>query len=111
MIKFLSKSITLTKPLKVEFGVLRARGYYSNRGYHVMTEFLSSSALVESISYEGLYSSSYLLAVDSKGVGYLVAPAVKVISREGRNVVVACLDPSKTPKISKLVEVSDSRAA
>jgi len=112
LIKFLSEGITLTKPLKVEFGVLRARGYYSNRGYHVVTEFLSSSnALVESISYEGLCSSSYLLAVDSKGVGYLVAPAVKVISREGRNVVIACLDPSKTPKISKLVEVSDSRAS
>lgn len=28
LIKFLSKSITLTKPLKVEFGVLRARSYY-----------------------------------------------------------------------------------
>ncbi|MEM1797264.1 MAG: hypothetical protein QXN90_05955 [Zestosphaera sp.] len=40
---------------------------YSNRGYHVMTEFLSSSALVESISYEGLYSSSYLLSGRQQG--------------------------------------------
>lgn len=107
--RFSSEGISLAKPLQVEFGVLRAIGYYS-KGYHVITEFLKrGSAFVDSISYKDLCSDAYLLAVDWRGIGYLVAPAVKIVSRGGKNVVIMCLDPLKTPKISKLVEVVDSR--
>lgn len=112
LIRFLDKGIALAKSLEVEFGILRVEGFHTARGYRVMTEFSRSrSVSVESISYEGLCSSSYMLAVDSRGVGRLVAPAAKIVSREGRNVVIMCLDPSKTPKVSKIVEMSDSRTS
>jgi len=109
LIRFLDDGISLAKPLQVEFGVLRARGYYG-KGYRVTAEFVGSgSALVSKIRYEDLCSDAYLLAVDERGVGYLIAPAAKIRSRVGRNAVIACLDPSKTPKLSKSLEISESQ--
>jgi len=99
--------ISLNKPVQVELGFLRARGYYS-RGYHVTAEFTSTgSAFVSKIRYEDLCSDAYLLAVDERGIGYLIAPAAKINSRVGRNVIIACLDPSKTPKLSKTLEIAE----
>jgi len=108
--QFLDDGISFSEPVQVEFGVLRARGYYS-RGYHVATEFtVSSSALASKIRYEDLCSDAYLLAVGKQGIGYLIAPAVKISSRVGRNVVIMCLDPAKTPKLSKSLEITESQA-
>lgn len=107
--RFNDDGVSLAKPVSVEFGVLRVRGYYS-RGYHVATEFLrKGSAVVDVISYEDLCSDAYLLAVDASGVGYLIAPAAKITSREGKNVVITCLDPSKTPRLNKSIEVTESQ--
>ncbi|MFN3268256.1 MAG: hypothetical protein ACK416_03235, partial [Zestosphaera sp.] len=102
MIQFLDDGILLAKPLEVEFGFLKACGYYSGH-YRVVVDFKGhSKALVDKIPYSVLCSSAYLLATDSLGVGYLIAPGVKVTSRLG-SVAILCLDPSKTPRLSKSI--------
>lgn len=103
MIQFLDDGISLAKPLEVEFGFLRACGYYSKH-YQVVVDFEKySKALVDKIPYSALCSGAYLLATDSMGVGYLIAPAVKVTSPRLGGVAILCLDPSKTPRLSKSI--------
>ncbi|MEM0014493.1 MAG: hypothetical protein QXS42_01055 [Zestosphaera sp.] len=110
-VRFFDDGILLAKPMEVEFGLLKARGYYS-RGYHITTEFFRrSSALVDRITYSDLCSDTYLLATDSRGVGYLIAPGVRIASREGRNVIIMCMDPSKIPKLSKSIEITESQTS
>ncbi|MEO3993681.1 MAG: hypothetical protein QN229_05220 [Desulfurococcaceae archaeon TW002] len=107
LIQFLDDGLTLAKPLEVEFGILRAHGYYSSGRhphYKVNTEFsVSSSGLVDKIKYSDLCSNKYFLGVEKKGVGYLVAPAVKIVSHEFSGVVILCLDPSRVPEFSKSI--------
>ncbi|MEM2021555.1 MAG: hypothetical protein QXP80_04970 [Zestosphaera sp.] len=102
---FLKEGLSFAKPLSVEFGVLSARGYYA-RGYHVETRFSGiKTAVLSNISYNDLCSVSYLLAVDKRGVGYFISPAVRINSDDGKNVLIACLDPLKIPRLGKSVEV------
>lgn len=103
LVRFLDEGVLLAKPLEVEFGILKAYGYYSKH-YRVSVDFRGhDKALVDKIPYDVLCSSAYLLATSSKGVGYLIAPGVKITSPLGRNVVILCLDPSKTPRLSKSI--------
>ncbi|MCX8185359.1 MAG: hypothetical protein RMI56_02925 [Sulfolobales archaeon] len=79
---------------------------HSRRSRRTVVGFSAISKIsLNYVSYRDLCFSSYLLALDAGGSGYLEAPAIRVISEQYRNTFIVCLNPLVTPRLTKRVDV------
>ncbi|MCS7099396.1 MAG: hypothetical protein RMH84_03710 [Sulfolobales archaeon] len=111
MLRTLDSGISLPRYVEGELGrvfiVTQRAG-----GWSTVVEFSAESKLIlKDVLYRDLCSTTYLLALDERRLGYLEAPAIRVTSEPYRDTFIMCLNPQSVPRISKKVSVFEDTSS